>query len=338
MTRLHIIGDIFCDIIVSDTQNKLPNWGEDTLAKIECLPGGSSLNTAVHGANYSEYISREIGPKVSISMFSATGQDNNSSICISIIEKYHAYIKNEIITTPDIRTGTCIVMTGSSGRCFLTDNGCVKDISLSWFDKNNLLSGDHIHFGGFYNCNKLQSESIQFFQEAISMGRTTSVTPQYDATGAWKGILELCPYLTFFIGNSSEAQSITVSQTAEKAASTLLQAGCKHVVITKGDIGATLYTRIQNKIENNVEDILIEEGLDSEIDVHYIAYTKPITVTVNVVDTTGAGDAFAGGFLVQWLRSGCITDALRAGCMAGTASVTMLGGSTASISSLESLV
>ena len=49
---------------------------------------------------------------------------------------------------------------------------------------------------------------------------------------------------------------------------------------------------------------------------------------VNVVDTTGAGDAFAGGFIYGMLSGIPFEDALRAGIVCGSLSATARGGST----------
>jgi hypothetical protein len=52
--NLAIVGDIFCDILVANL-TEMPQWGQDTLSEIALLPGGSALNTAIHGANYAQY-------------------------------------------------------------------------------------------------------------------------------------------------------------------------------------------------------------------------------------------------------------------------------------------
>ena len=44
-------------------------------------------------------------------------------------------------------------------------------------------------------------------------------------------------------------------------------------------------------------------------------------------DTTGAGDAFAGAFLVEWCLTKDLRNSLRAGCCAGSAAVTLVGTS-----------
>jgi sugar/nucleoside kinase (ribokinase family) len=46
----------------------------------------------------------------------------------------------------------------------------------------------------------------------------------------------------------------------------------------------------------------------------------------DVVDTTGAGDAFAAGFLAEWVRSGSAEAAGSAGATAAARCVGILGG------------
>lgn len=46
---------------------------------------------------------------------------------------------------------------------------------------------------------------------------------------------------------------------------------------------------------------------------------------MQVVDTTGAGDAFSAGFLYVWKATGDVQTALRWGCALGTTVVTRVG-------------
>ena len=48
---------------------------------------------------------------------------------------------------------------------------------------------------------------------------------------------------------------------------------------------------------------------------------------MQVVDTTGAGDAFSAGFLHVWKATGDVQAALRWGCALGTTVVTRVGAS-----------
>ena len=96
--------------------------------------------------------------------------------------------------------------------------------------------------------------------------------------------------------NETEASATTRSavetiEQAESAACQLHRQGSKHVVITRGEHGVLLYDG---------------EG---------IFKSKPIQV--NAIDSTGAGDAFAGALAVRWAETDDIRDAIPFACTAG---------------------
>jgi len=402
MPKLHILGDVFCDLLVLDL-NDLPRWGEDALSSIQALPGGSALNSAIHASSYCQHLinSGKICT-TEVALFSAAGNDYQSSICNNYVNLHSNRLINKILIRSDLRTGTCIVISGQGDRCFITDRGCVSELSTSWFDQNELLQSDHLHIGGFYNCNCLKNETKELFQNVISSGKTTSLTPQYDASGQWNGLLELCPFLTFFIGNQSEAKLATHTNDVRCAAECMLTAGCKYVIITRGELGVEAYFFTDTKksetksLDDNDDDneFNTKSGISisyfstssftssssasqvsradmstpatTEVETSNIALnpvvgggatmvsetdcsspptthkeitcvTQSIPANVEVIDTTGAGDGFVGGFLVAWLEHHDIARSLQAGCLVGTAVVTVVGGSTECLGALDSL-
>jgi sugar/nucleoside kinase (ribokinase family) len=65
---------------------------------------------------------------------------------------------------------------------------------------------------------------------------------------------------------------------------------------------------------------------------------RPVAVpapSVEVVDTTGAGDAFAGAFLAVWLSTGDAVEAARHGCVAGSLCITANGAQERTVSAAE---
>ena len=44
----------------------------------------------------------------------------------------------------------------------------------------------------------------EFLRKAVAAGQTTSLNPQYDASGRWSNIEALCPSLTFLICHEKE--------------------------------------------------------------------------------------------------------------------------------------
>jgi sugar/nucleoside kinase (ribokinase family) len=144
--NIAVIGDIFCDILASNMV-ALPRWGEDTLSPISILPGGSALNTTVHCANYSQFTVSAMH----VTLHSAVGCDSQAKVCCDILQD--STITANVITVPNGRTGTCLVLSGED-RAFVTDRGVVDDMVLDWFKCDDIFTAEtcHLHCAGFYNC------------------------------------------------------------------------------------------------------------------------------------------------------------------------------------------
>ena len=104
--------------------------------------------------------------------------------------------------------------------------------------------------------------------------------------------------------NETEAQVLTgvevkTLEDARRAAQVFLDKGVKNVVITMGALGA-----------------FATDGVRSEL--------LP-RLNVNAIDTTGAGDAFNGGFVMALSEGRDLFEALRYGNATGALSVTRLG-------------
>ena len=117
-----------------------------------------------------------------------------------------------------------------------------------------------------------------------------------------KDIFPLCDFVT---PNESEAEGVTgISVTdipsAEKAAAAFLDLGVGGALITMGENGAFLGT----------QDAMIH---------------VPAMIAGPVVETTGAGDAFNGGFAVALSEGKSPEDAVQFGCATAAISVTRPG-------------
>jgi len=130
---------------------------------------------------------------------------------------------------------------------------------------------------------------------------TTILNPAPGAPLA-DSMIALCDYLT---PNESEAEALTGVQVAgvddaKRAADILLKRGAGGVIVTLGDKGALLHA--------------------AKTSVH-----MPVVSAGKVVDTTGAGDAFNGGFAVALARGLEPQEAVRFGCCVAGISVTRHG-------------
>ena len=126
-------------------------------------------------------------------------------------------------------------------------------------------------------------------------GVSTSVDPQ--ATGAAEGLLASLGDVDLLLPNAAELAALTGSPEPEAGAALLNVA--RAVVVTAGPAGASWVDR------DGVRTVR--------------------AAAVDVVDTTGAGDAFDAGLLAAWLTGAGPEAALRAGCAAGAEAVSRRG-------------
>jgi ribokinase len=131
------------------------------------------------------------------------------------------------------------------------------------------------------------------------------------------GLYALCDYVT---PNESEASlltglPVTNVEEARKAADVFLSKGAGAALITLGEAGAMLHSKDQSTI-------------------------VPAFKVGPVVETTGAGDAFNGGFAAALARGAAADEAARFGCAVAGISVTRAGTapSMPSLAEVEALL
>jgi len=125
------------------------------------------------------------------------------------------------------------------------------------------------------------------------------VVPAGDATASMRELEQVLSYVDVFVPNDEEAQRLTGEHDPRRQAQKLLDAGCGAVVITMGGRGTLLMDRQQ----------IVEAS----------------AFLVQVVDSSGAGDAFAAGFIVGLLEGWSMADTLRFASAIGASSCTQLG-------------
>jgi sugar/nucleoside kinase (ribokinase family) len=137
-----------------------------------------------------------------------------------------------------------------------------------------------------------------------SIARDRGMTVSLDGSGgsSWtsdRPLDEILARADVLFANGSEACAMTGEDGVEAALGRLAE-HCPCVVVKRGALGA----------------IGLADGVRS------VVPADP----VEVVDTTGAGDAFNAGFLVGWLRGADLETALTLGVLCGTGAVTDVGG------------
>ena len=212
------------------------------------------------------------------------------------------------------KTSVTLVTVSTDGeRSFLHYPGANDTVREDDVDFDIIERACILHFGGPFLMKQLDGEPIaRVFERARSLGKVTSMDTAWDGMGRWLGLIEpSLEHLDIIHASLEEARAITGKDDPEEIAQFLESYGIKTVVIKMGADGCYV------KGENEVHRI---EGLH-----------------VDVVDTTGAGDAFVGGFLYGVSNKWSLLECGRFANAVGALTVTEMGGSEA-VESYEATV
>ena len=303
MTRPIVILGIF----VADTAyraERQPKMGETILGKSFVLgPGGKGSNQSVAAAmarseagGKTHFITR-LGRDAFADIARATW--DRAGVVAEVTEDAESYTGAAYIFIEDATGNNAIIVApGAAGRV------SVADVEA----KRGLIEGAALF------VTQLE-QPIPAARHALEIARAAGVRTILNPAPAAPlddAMLALCDFVT---PNESEAEALTgmaVSSLAdaEKAADALLKRGVGAVVITLGGNGALYRDRARS--------------------VHV-----PVISAGPVVETTGAGDAFNGGFAVALSEGRDVVEAVRFGCATAGISVTRPGTAPAMPSRAE---
>lgn len=260
-----MLGDVNTDVVVVLAGEPAP--GSDRPASITTRGGGAGGNVAAHLA--------QLG--TSVRLVGCVGDDPAGAGLSA--ELSAAGVRLALRTVPGAATGTVVSVVETDGsRSMLSDRAA--NLELTPGDVVVPARGGHLHLSGYTLLHpRPRTAGLGALDAARAAGCTISVDPasteplrQY---GVERFLADTEP-ATLLLPNAAEARLLTGCADVEEAARTL--AGrYPVVVVTLGPDGALWVTR-------------------DEI-VHRPAHPAA------VVDTTGAGDAFAAGLLSVWLAA-----------------------------------
>jgi sugar/nucleoside kinase (ribokinase family) len=249
------------------------NIGSDTDSVIVRTRGGSAANVAMFGA-LTGTPSRFIGQ---------VGNDNlGEQLCASLRSS-----GVDVCTVAEGRTGSIVVVVQPNGeRTFLTDRGVASDLAV--FDASHLAGVSVVHVPTYsLALEPLASTAAQYIRAARAAGAlisvdasSTSVLRDYGIDRYSDLIASIAPDV--FLCNNDEATLLNIDSAHPMS-------GAELTVIKRGALPVAAITAA---------------GAVTEV------ATPPVA---NIVDTTGAGDAFAAGFLPAYATSRDIAQAIKHG-------------------------
>lgn len=208
---------------------------------------------------------------------------------------------------------TVVAVAGNGERSFLHLPGANTRLTREDVPEALLASSRVVHLGGYFLLPALDgSPAAAMLQQARTHGCRTSLDVAWDPCGRWMGTLAPClPHLDLLFGNREELARVTHVDDPPRMASVLRELGVRIVAVKLGEDGA-----------------YVDGG----------SWRGRLPAfSVDVVDTTGAGDAFCAGFLAGYLRGWDLEHTTRFANAVGAMCVTSVGGSTGVRSMTETL-
>jgi 2-dehydro-3-deoxygluconokinase len=206
-----------------------------------------------------------------------------------------------------------IILSGASGeRVILYESGTNKHLRDSTFDKAILNDMDWVYL------NHIQEESCEIQDDIVEMlavdgGPRLTWNPggcQIDAGIEPQNNKALLAHTDLLLLNKQEALAFTKTDNIQEAIRKLIAAGVSNVAITDGSRGVAACDG--NKI-----------------------YNCPVVLGVEILDTTGAGDAFGTGVTWGLLSGLSLPEALKTGTINAASVVGAIGTQTALLTDTE---
>ncbi|WP_035845029.1 carbohydrate kinase family protein [Kitasatospora azatica] len=293
---LVVVGDVVTDIVARHAGPLAQHT--DTAARTTVLPGGAAANLACWAA------SSGAGEVRLLARVGADSLDWHRDALVAAGVRPHLAVDREV------PTGVVIALVDSAAeRTFVTDGGAsvrlgVADWAAAVLDDELLAGADWLHLSGYLFFTEAgRRVAAAAMAAARALGVPVSVDPAstgFIETLGVERFLAAVEGVDLLLPNQAEAALLAGTDDAVAAAKWLSERSVT-VVVKLGPAGA----------------LAARDGA-------LLARTPGLATTP--VDSTGAGDAFDGGFLAAQLTGAPLAEALAAGCRAGAAAVALIGG------------
>jgi ribokinase len=269
--------------------DRLPQMGETILGRFRSGPGGKGSNQSVAAAKAG----------AAVSLITCIGRDSFGETARKTWSA--AGVDQRFVREGENPTGGAFVFlqqqTGENA--IIVAPGAANDLTVADIDVAQSAIGDAAVF-----MTQLETP-VPLALHGLALARRHQVTTILNPAPALVLLDEIYPLVDFLTPNETEASTLSGIDvrdidSAQKAADHLLDKGVGAVLITLGAQGAFYRDWRQ-------------------------AQLIPSFDAGPVVDTTGAGDAFNGGFACALAEGKSPLDAARFGCATGSLSVTRIG-------------
>lgn len=284
-----VIGELNVDCIATGLKQP-PQLGLEIIAEDFQMTLGSASAIFASGA-------AKLGHEVTF--ISKVGKDDFGEFCLAALQQAGvstAYVERDSST----KTGVTLSLSTRKDRALVTYLGAISTLKYADVKMSALQGKSHLHLTSYFLQDNLRPSFPRIFEEARASGLTTSFDPNSDPSQSWgEHIWRVLTQTDVLFLNKTEALQLARARNVRQALKTLgSRVPC--VVIKLGPQGA---------IGTKGNETASSPGF-----------------SVDALDTTGAGDSFAAGFVSAYLQGDDLEQCLRIGNACGAISTLVAGG------------
>ncbi len=294
--EISVIGAGVIDVLAGPTDEHIATRSSSPMDYVKLAYGGDALNEAVALSRLGK----------SVQWISKVGDDDAGEKILS-----HAKSNGLDVDCMTIQRGaqsgvTVVLVDAQGERRFLTNtNSTLRTLEESDILPHVDKMASIVSFASMFISYRLDVPAMtRLFKRIKSSGRTLVVDTKQTKRGeTLDDVAELLPCMDFFLPNESELAMLTGGDDVHENIAALLNRGLPCAVVKVGGKGCLIARR----------DELIE---------------IPACPVEKVIDTTGAGDCFAAGFLWALSEGWQLDKCGRFACAVASLSVEQVGAVT----------
>jgi sugar/nucleoside kinase (ribokinase family) len=294
-----LLGDVMVDLLAR-LEGPLAH-GSDSPARISAHGGGAAGNTA----------SWLVAAGVRATLLGRIGQDAAGRAIEADLRG--AGVEVRFTADPELATGLVLVLVDPDGeRTMVPDPGANASLRAEHLPAEVFRGGAHLHLSGY---TLLKPRSRDAGLAALGLARSAGMTVSVDAASAGplasagpRRFLDWIAGVDLLFANRQEALLLAGVADPPHAAARVLAERVGTAVVKLGAQGA-----MAQGPDGAFACVSADARDDGPAAVPDCAATDPAALDSAALDTTGAGDAFAAGFLAAWLGGSSLESALDAG-------------------------
>jgi len=294
-------GEMLVDIVVRSVDQVRFENDACPVQEILITSGGDANNNATNLAKLGH----------DVTYLGRVGYDDMGDLVVKIAQRAGINMDHVYRSETARQPRSMILVNGEGNRTFLQEAGTSAEFCFEDCDTSVLDGAALLQIGGAFHLPCFDGEgAAKLLKLAQEKGVITSMDVTMDRSGRWTGILDPSyPYLDYFLPSIEQASMIAGTEDPREIADFFLSRGVKNVAVKLGSRG--IY--FKNK---------------------ETAFYVGVYSNLNIIETTGAGDAFCAGFL-SGVVEGCTPEECATLGTACSAFAIQAAGATAGMRELK---